>query len=93
MSKPFEVKVPPGLLGMVIDTPGGGIPIVRAIKSNSVLRERVMVGDRLVAVDDVNVEHLSAVEVSSLISTKSHLHRLLVFIRPQPEKSYKLHPS
>lgn len=87
MSKPFQIHAPPGLLGMVIDTPGGGVPVVRAIKSSSALCESVMVGDRLIAVDHIDVTNMSAVEVSSLISTKSHLHRLLVFVRPQGEKT------
>ena len=48
---PFEITVPAGKLGMVIDTPNGGFPIVHAIKDSSVLADRVRVGDRLVSVD------------------------------------------
>jgi hypothetical protein len=42
----FEVQVPPGKLGMVIDTPNNGVPVVHAIKQESVLCDRVQVGDR-----------------------------------------------
>jgi hypothetical protein len=48
---PFEITVPAGKLGVVIDTPNGGFPIVHAIKDTSILADRVRVGDRLVSVD------------------------------------------
>ena len=77
----FEIKVPPGKVGMVIDTPNGGVPVVHAIKAESVLAERVRVGDRLVAVDGDDVTIMTAVQVSKLISRKSDKERSLVFVR------------
>ena len=77
--KPFEVRAPPGKLGMVVDTPNGGVPVVRAIKADSVLNGSVQVGDRLISVDHVNVTSMSALEVSNLISLKQHQQRLLIF--------------
>jgi hypothetical protein len=82
--KPFEVRAPPGKLGMVVDTPNGGVPIVRAIKPDSVLNGSVQIGDRLISVDHINVTSMSALEVSNLISLKQHQQRLLIFCRLTP---------
>lgn len=79
---PFEITVPAGKLGMVIDTPNGGFPIVHAIKENSILADRVRVGDRLVSVDGQDCTTMTAVQVSKLISLKSEQKsRILVFVR------------
>lgn len=77
----FEVQVPPGKLGMVIDTPNNGVPVVHAIKQESILCDRVHVGDRLISVDGEDVTSMTAVQVSKLISLKSDQQRLLVFLR------------
>jgi C-terminal processing protease CtpA/Prc len=68
-------------LCQVVDTPNGGVPVVRAIKPDSVLTGRVQVGDRLISVDHQDVTSMSALEVSSLISLKQNSPRLLVFVR------------
>lgn len=80
-ARPFVVKAPPGKLGMVVDTPHGGVPVVRAIKPDSVLAAKVQIGDRLIAVDNLDVSRMTAVEVSNLISVKQHRMRLLTFCR------------
>jgi hypothetical protein len=82
--KPFEVRAPPGKLGMVVDTPNGGVPVVRAIKPDSALSGSVQVGDRLISVDHINVTSMSALEVSNLISLKQNQQRLLIFCRLAP---------
>jgi hypothetical protein len=79
--KPFEVRAPPGKLGMVVDTPNGGVPVVRAIKADSVLSGSVQIGDRLISVDRINVTSMTALEVSNLISLKQSQTRLLIFCR------------
>lgn len=80
--RPFEVQAPPGLLGMVVDTPSNtGIPVVRAIKPDSVLAGQIQIGDRLIAVDHQDVTKMSAMEVSNLISLKQNHARVLVFVR------------
>ena len=66
---------------MVIDTPNNGVPVVHAIKQESVLCDRVHVGDRLISVDGENVTSMTAVQVSKLISLKSDQRRVLVFLR------------
>lgn len=78
----LEIYAPPGLLGVVIDTPGGASPVVHAIKDTCPIRREIYVGDKLVAVDDVDVRNMTAVDVSKLISKKSgQAKRKLTVIR------------
>lgn len=77
----FEINVPPGKLGMVIDTPNGDVPVVHAIKTESILYNQVKVGDQLVSVNGIDVSNMTALQVSKLISLKADQHRLLVFLR------------
>ena len=78
----FDVVAPAGKLGMVIDTPNGGLPVVHAIKDTSVLADSVKVGDRLLSVDGEDCTAMSAMQVSKLISLKSEKPaRVLVFAR------------
>jgi Protocadherin len=80
-------QVPPGKLGMVIDTPDDSPPLVHAIKPGSVLDGKVQVGDLLITVDDRNVTDWSAVQVSKLISARSDQQRTLVFLRPTRQRA------
>jgi C-terminal processing protease CtpA/Prc len=78
----FDVVAPSGKLGMVIDTPNGGVPVVHAIKETSVLAEQVRVGDRLLSVDGEDCTGMTAMQVSKLISLKSEKPaRVLIFAR------------
>lgn len=78
----FNVVAPAGKLGMVIDTPNRGIPVVHAIKDTSVLFDQVRVGDRLISVDGEDCTGMTAMQVSKLISLKSEKPvRVLVFTR------------
>lgn len=80
----LEIYAPPGLLGVVIDTPGGASPVVHAIKDTCPIRREIYVGDKLVAVDDVDVRNMTAVDVSKLISKKSgQAKRKLTVIRSE----------
>lgn len=67
----LHIFAPPGKLGVVIDTPDDGAPVVHAVKETSVVVDKVKVGDKLVAVDDEDVRTLTAIKVSKLISRKS----------------------
>jgi len=78
----LEVFAPPGKLGVVIDTPNDGAPIVHAIKDSSVIANQLQVGDKLIAVDDDDVRSMTAIKVSKLISRKSaNATRKLTIIR------------
>ena len=79
----LEILAPAGKLGVVIDTPSlSAVPIVHAIKDSCPIRNGIKVGDKLVAVDGVDVREYSASEVSRLISRKSdQKSRKLTIIR------------
>lgn len=67
----MHIFAPPGKLGVVIDTPDDGAPVVHAVKDSSVIASKILVGDKLVAVDDEDVRSMTAIKVSKLISRKS----------------------
>mmetsp|Transcript_32814 Transcript_32814/g.39850 ORF Transcript_32814/g.39850 Transcript_32814/m.39850 type:complete len:692 (-) Transcript_32814:35-2110(-) len=84
MGERIEVTVPPGKLGLVIDTPDGRGPAVHAIKDTSILADRLVVGDLLVSLDGDDTTSMTAVRCSKLISQKSrNPSRHLVFLRMQ----------
>jgi C-terminal processing protease CtpA/Prc len=59
-------------LGVVIDTPDDGAPLVHAVKDSSVIADKICVGDKLVAVDDDDVRSMTAIKVSKLISKRNN---------------------
>lgn len=67
-----HVYAPAGKLGVVIDTPNDGAPVVHAIKDSSVIADKLRVGDRLVSVDDEDVRSMTAIKVSKMISRKAN---------------------
>jgi len=78
----LQIFAPPGKLGVVIDTPDEDAPVVHAIKESSPLIGKLLVGDKLVAIDDDDVKYLSAIEVSKIISRKSNnLQRKFTIVR------------
>jgi len=80
--KPFVLKAEPGSkLGMVVET-NGGIPSVRAIRSDSPFVNQVQVGDYIIGVNDQDVTNMTAMEVSELIACQQFTDRKLVFVRP-----------
>jgi hypothetical protein len=84
----YAVEVPPGKLGMIIDTPDNGSPIVHTIKPESILCTIVHAGDYLINVDDECVTHMTAVQVSKLISMKSDQQRTFTFLRKDPNNDH-----
>jgi len=68
----LDVYAPAGRLGVIIDTPDDGAPVIHAIKEDSPIFDKVRVGDKLVAVDDEDVRAMTAVKVSKMISTKGN---------------------
>jgi hypothetical protein len=82
----FVIYAPAGKLGLVVDNPDDGAPVIHAIKEDSVLADQVRVGDRLVGVDEVDVRSLSPVKVSKLISKRStNPLRKLTLTRAKPD--------
>lgn len=70
LEETLEVEAPPGMLGLVLEASGDGIPTVHAIKPTSPLAAEVQVGDRLLSVDGEDVTVMLATEVSLLIASK-----------------------
>ena len=64
-------RVREDLLGVLIDTPDDGSPVVHAVKDTSPIAEKVHVGDKLVAVEDEDVLAMTAIRVPKIISWKS----------------------
>ena len=67
----IHIFAPPGKLGVIIDTPNDGPPVVSGIKDPSVIAGKVQIGDKLIAVDDEDVSHMTAIAVSKVIGRKS----------------------
>jgi C-terminal processing protease CtpA/Prc len=67
----YVVLAPAGKLGIVLDSPDDMGSVVYVIKENSPLLERMEVGDRLLAVDEIDVRAMSPTKVSKLISKRS----------------------
>ena len=83
----FEVDVPPGKLGVIIDlSPETGEPEVRAMRADSVLADKVKIGDRLLSLDGECCTDMSAEQVSKLIAVKSDQEvRKIMFVRRQSD--------
>ena len=75
------IYTPSGKLGMIIDSPDDGAPVIHNIKDGSPIYDKINVGDRLVAVDDEDTRNMTAIKVSKLISRKSDCERKLTVIR------------
>jgi C-terminal processing protease CtpA/Prc len=80
----IEIYAPAGKLGIILETPGDGPPIVHQVRPNSVLRDEIQVGDRIIALDDEDVRNKSANKVSKMISRKmENTTRKFTVIRTQ----------
>ena len=67
----LTIIAPKGKLGIVIDSPDNGPPVVHSLKETSPIVDKMQVGDRIVAIDDEDVRTMSSIKVSKLISKKS----------------------
>jgi len=81
------VIAPPGKLGVIVDTaPEGGSPFVCEIKETSPLRGEIRLEDKIVAVDNEDVQRMDAVEVSRILARKSRQpERKITVVRRVPE--------
>ena len=79
----FEVKAPPGNLGIVLESADDGVPVVQEVYRSSPLVKQVNIGDRLLSVDGRDVTMVMASTVSRIIaSKKDNAVRRFVFARP-----------
>jgi len=66
-----EIDAPPGMLGIVVDSSLPGPPVIHAIKDNSVLKDKLFVGDRIVYFDGEDTAELSSMQLTRLIGSRS----------------------
>jgi hypothetical protein len=69
--KLITIVAPAGTLGVMFNNPLGNLPIVLAIKENSALRGKLMVGDMLVSVDEVNCRGMTSSLLSTFLNSRS----------------------
>jgi C-terminal processing protease CtpA/Prc len=65
------IYAPAGKLGFLVDKPDDGPATVYSVQDDSVLLGQVLVDDRMIAVDDIDVRHMTTNQLSYLISTTS----------------------
>ena len=77
----IKVDAPPGMLGIVLDSPNGDMPKVYAIKGTSPLHGKVRVDDLLLRVDEVDCRVMTTHQVSALLNARgSNPARRLVLL-------------
>jgi len=69
--KLITIVAPAGTLGVMFNNPLGNLPIVLAIKENSALRGKLMVGDMLVSVDEVDCQGMTSSLLSTFLNSRS----------------------
>jgi len=84
----FHVIAPEGKLGVVVATsPQGGPVYVADLREDSPLLGKVHLGDKIIAIDDDDVQQLSSTEVSKLIARKSrNPQRKLTILREEDQE-------
>ena len=81
----YTVVAPAGKLGVILDNPDDGAPVIHTVKDTSPLLGMIAIGDRLVQIDNVDVSGFTPAQVVQLLSTKSNNpERLLTMLRPSP---------
>ena len=75
-----EVTVPPGKLGIVIDTSIEG-PVIHSVKKDSYLYGKIFSGDVIVAVDNVDTRAMTAAAITTMMAKNARKHRNLTVQR------------
>eukprot|EP00984_Skeletonema_dohrnii_P025825 scaffold15009_cov79-Skeletonema_dohrnii-CCMP3373.AAC.1 len=81
----LAVLAPPGKLGIVLEMEDTGCTpsanVVGRLRISSVMANQVCPGDRIVAIDDEDVRHMSVQKISSIMARKTDEDKVLV-IKP-----------
>eukprot|EP00523_Entomoneis_sp_CCMP467_P019712 CAMPEP_0168820572 /NCGR_PEP_ID=MMETSP0726-20121227/8918_1 /TAXON_ID=265536 /ORGANISM="Amphiprora sp., Strain CCMP467" /LENGTH=1298 /DNA_ID=CAMNT_0008873087 /DNA_START=52 /DNA_END=3948 /DNA_ORIENTATION=- len=72
------ISVPPGKLGIVIDTNDDGNPIVHHINDESPLKNKLNEGDTIVSIDGVDTKGMNSATLSTLIASGANRTRSFV---------------
>lgn len=78
----YYVIVPPGKVGVVFNTPDSGAPTIDSFREYCLISDQLAIGDQIIAVDDENVEEMTAVQLQKLYNQKSgNLTRQFTMLR------------
>jgi hypothetical protein len=66
----FQVDVPAGKVGLLLETSNAGNLLVHEVKASSPMAGQVQVGDRLLSVDGLDMSNVMATTVSRIIASK-----------------------
>lgn len=79
----FDVRLPAGKAGIILDEGYDGLPVVHSVKPESPLFGRVKPGDRLCSIEGVDCTGLSPHEIAKrLRANETASSRILSFSRP-----------
>ena len=79
-SRMYEVRAPPGPLGIVVDNSPSGGTVIAEIKASSPLKHMVNVGDKIVMLDDVDTSRKSAEALGQWIRKKPYAEEQVLII-------------
>jgi uncharacterized protein (UPF0147 family) len=79
----FEISVGPGKLGLVIDSPDSGPPVVHAIKASSALFGSMCVGDRIIKFDDFDTTSFTAMQLTRIIAASFNKEERVFVVKRQ----------
>lgn len=79
----YEVRAPPGALGIVIDSNDNG-PFVHEVKATSPLNGQVEVGDKIVSIDGWHCEACSSHQVANWIRKKPKRGEQVLVLKAKP---------
>jgi hypothetical protein len=86
-SRLYEVRVPPGPLGIIVDNDNSsrGGTFIAEVKATSPLKHMVSVGDKIMMVDDVDTSKKSAVALGQWIMKKPYTEEQILIIMAKEE--------
>ena len=89
-----EVALPPGKLGLILSTTHAGTPVVRSVKETSAVDHLIAAEDKLLKVDEVDVEHMPVTKICTLLSQRAkNPERVLTVIRAVPMMDHHEDPD
>ena len=85
-SRLYEVRVPPGPLGIIVDNSPSGGTVIAEVKATSPLKHMVSVGDKIVMLDDVDTSKKSAVALGQWIMKKPYKEEQVLIVMAKEER-------
>lgn len=77
----FDINIPPGVIGLVIDLIDDGWPVIRFVKKESSVANRVAVGDRIISIDGDDMRNMTYSSVSTILNQYCELERTMTVMR------------